>query len=232
VAAYGGNRTSGPVEVATALQAHPGAQGRQDFASETFVTVAPTLDANYGRLQGHDNQHIDSGAGLFVTGPAIAFDCKASGRNGFGVGEIAPTMRAMGHANSHANAGGHQAVALPLGTRVDRGGSHREAEGNNLIVGPLRSNNRNNSNPASEAKMHVRTGSAVRRLTPRECERLQGFPDDYTAIEYRGKLAADGPRYKALGNSMAVPVMRHILSRIEIADRLMTTDQQGPFKNG
>ncbi len=54
----------------------------------------------------------------------------------------------------------------------------------------------------------------VRRLTPRECERLQGFPDDYTAIEYRGKPAADGPRYKALGNSMAVPVVRWIGERI------------------
>lgn len=50
----------------------------------------------------------------------------------------------------------------------------------------------------------------ARRLTPRECERLQGFPDDYTLGPYRGKPAADGPRYKALGNSMAVPVMRHI----------------------
>jgi DNA (cytosine-5)-methyltransferase 1 len=59
-------------------------------------------------------------------------------------------------------------------------------------------------------------GSAVRRLTPRECERLQGFPDDYTAISYRGKPAADGPRFKALGNSMAVPVVRWILSRIEM----------------
>src|SRR3546814_769262 len=46
--------------------------------------------------------------------------------------------------------------------------------------------------------------SAVRRLTPRECERLQGFPDDWTAIQYRGKPAADGPRYKALGNSMEI----------------------------
>jgi hypothetical protein len=44
-------------------------------------------------------------------------------------------------------------------------------------------------------------GMRVRRLTPRECERLQGFPDDYTLIPYRGKPAADGPRYKALGNS-------------------------------
>ncbi|MEM5371320.1 DNA cytosine methyltransferase [Paraburkholderia azotifigens] len=58
-------------------------------------------------------------------------------------------------------------------------------------------------------------GAAVRRLTPRECERLQGFPDDYTLINVRGKPAADGPRYKALGNSMAVPVMRWIGERIQ-----------------
>ncbi len=55
----------------------------------------------------------------------------------------------------------------------------------------------------------------VRRLTPKECERLQGFPDDYTAIEYRGKPAPDSARYKALGNSMAVPVMRWIGKRID-----------------
>ena len=55
---------------------------------------------------------------------------------------------------------------------------------------------------------------AVRRLTPRECERLQGFRDDYTLIPWRGKEAPDGPRYKALGNSMAVPVMRWIGERI------------------
>lgn len=61
--------------------------------------------------------------------------------------------------------------------------------------------------------------SAVRRITPRECERLQGFPDDYTLIPYRGKTTADcadGPRYKALGNSMAVPVMRWIGERIQL----------------
>jgi DNA (cytosine-5)-methyltransferase 1 len=61
---------------------------------------------------------------------------------------------------------------------------------------------------------------SVRRLTPRECERLQGFPDDYTLIPYRGKPACDGPRYKALGNSMAVPVIRWIGERIQMVDSL------------
>ena len=64
-------------------------------------------------------------------------------------------------------------------------------------------------------------GAAVRRLTPRECERLQGFPDDYTLITYRGKPAADGPRYKSLGNSMAVPVMSWIGRRIEAVTAVM-----------
>lgn len=63
-------------------------------------------------------------------------------------------------------------------------------------------------------------GSAVRRLTPRECERLQGFPDDYTLIPYRKGMAADGPRYKALGNSMAVPVMEWIGRRIDAVDKI------------
>lgn len=66
------------------------------------------------------------------------------------------------------------------------------------------------------------TDMIVRRLTPKECERLQGFPDDWTKIPYRGKPAEecpDGPRYKAIGNSMAVPVMRWIGERIEKAER-------------
>jgi DNA (cytosine-5)-methyltransferase 1 len=66
----------------------------------------------------------------------------------------------------------------------------------------------------------ISTASAVRRLTPTECERLQGFPDGYTLIPYRGKPASDGPRYKALGNSMAVPVMRWIGERIQMVEDL------------
>lgn len=63
---------------------------------------------------------------------------------------------------------------------------------------------------------HATATAAARRLTPTECEKLQGFAPGYTAIPYRGKPAADGPRYRALGNSMAVPVMRWIGRRIEM----------------
>ena len=66
----------------------------------------------------------------------------------------------------------------------------------------------------------VQHGWSVRRLMPVECERLQGFPDGFTDIVYRGKPAADGPRYKALGNSMAVNVMRALGERIAIVDAI------------
>lgn len=77
---------------------------------------------------------------------------------------------------------------------------------------------------AARSRMHAATTAAVRRLTPRECERLQGFPDDWTAVTYRGKPAADGPRYKALGNSMAVPVLRWIGGRIEAQEAELRTE--------
>jgi len=69
-------------------------------------------------------------------------------------------------------------------------------------------------------------GMQVRRVTPRECERLQGMPDDHTLIPWRGKVAdlcPDGPRYRAIGNSMAVPVMRWIGQRIDAAVKEVAT---------
>ena len=111
-------------------------------------------------------------AGHFIP---LAFDCKASGRNGFSTGVASPTLRAMGHTNSHSNGGGQVAVA---------------------------------------------SSYAVRRLTPTECERLQGFPDGYTNIATGGKSTADSPRYKALGNSMAINCMRWIGRRIDQIEKL------------
>lgn len=76
----------------------------------------------------------------------------------------------------------------------------------------------------------VAKAAAVRRLTPRECERLQGFPDDFTRIAWRGRTSEDcpdGPRYKALGNSMAVPVMRWIGERIAAVEAILTEAKGG-----
>jgi len=70
------------------------------------------------------------------------------------------------------------------------------------------------------AAISLVTDWRVRRLLPVECERLQGFPDGYTLVPYRGKPAADGPRYKALGNSFAVNVMRWIGMRIQAVDAM------------
>lgn len=174
-------------EIAHCLNA--GGMGRQDYETETLIahraTVAfdlrngtadeTTMSVQAGGMG--DDRGLCPNAIPHVLGapPALAFDCKASGQNGFGVGDVMSTLRSMGHSNSHQNGGGHASVQY---------------------------------------------GSAVRRLTPRECERLQGFPDDYTLVPNRGKPMADGPRYKALGNSMAVPVMRWIGERIAAVDAI------------
>jgi DNA (cytosine-5)-methyltransferase 1 len=127
---------------------------------------------------------------------AVAFTCKDFGQD---AGHLSPTLRSMAAESSHANAGGQVAIAVDLtNCRLSQVPGTIEA-----------SQDRHNKGQG------VLTGYQVRRLTPRECERLQGFPDDYTLIEFRGKPAADGPRYKAIGNSMAVPVMRWIGQRIQ-----------------
>jgi DNA (cytosine-5)-methyltransferase 1 len=80
------------------------------------------------------------------------------------------------------------------------------------------------SEPGMKQQTYLHTGWRVRRLTPEECEALQGFPRGYTNIPYCGKNGApDGPRYKALGNSMAVNAMRWIGRRIEMVDAMETT---------
>ena len=83
-----------------------------------------------------------------------------------------------------------------------------------VIVPTLRGNNRNNSDAGAEARMHVHTPIGVRRLTPRECERLQAFPDDWTRWTDTGREQADGPRYKQLGNAVTVTVAQWLGRRI------------------
>ena len=90
-----------------------------------------------------------------------------------------------------------------------------------VLTGNVMHNIGTNSNATGRNAANVQTKMQVRRLTPTECERLQGFPDGHTAIKHKGKPAADGPRYKAIGNSMAVPVMAWIGKRIQMVDEIM-----------
>jgi len=133
---------------------------------------------------------------LVTHATSIAFSSKDHGADAV---DLSPTLRAMGHGDSHANAGGRVAVAFNL--RGRDGGAMPEVD------------------PDGQASMRAASGGgsrsyvagpAVRRLTPLECTRLQGFEDDY----FTGMKLADGPIYKMLGNSMAVPVMRWIGERI------------------
>ncbi len=96
----------------------------------------------------------------------------------------------------------------------------------NVAIGGDVAGTLDTTRPSRGGGQAVAQAMSVRRLTPRECERLQGFPDDYTLVEYRKKPAADGPRYRALGNSMAVPVMRWIGERIALVDALSSSEER------
>ncbi|MCL6468979.1 MAG: DNA cytosine methyltransferase [Ralstonia sp.] len=199
--AYGGNNTSGPIDVATARNAcaSASASGRMDLETETFITQCVTGDVTHAlKAEGADASEDGTGRGNPIV--PVAFSCKDCGNDA--QNDVAPTMRAMGHSGSHANAGGQLAVAFHENQRAEV--SISDIAGTVKCAG----GKPGQGYPAAMVDMKVR------RLTPVECERLQGFPDQYTNVPHRGKPAADGPRYKALGNSMAVPCMAWIGRRI------------------
>jgi len=187
---------------------HPGAYSGQDAYTGRLIAQPQAFYSTESRCDGIPAAGLSPPLKVGSNGgeqpPAVAFAQKQTSYvaftakgSGADAGAICPTIRAGGHSKSHANGGVMPAVAHTLKGRGFDGSEDGTGRGTPLV--PL--------------------AMAVRRLTPRECERLQGFPDDYTAIEYRKKPAADGPRYKALGNSMAVSVMRWIGERIEAVQR-------------
>ncbi len=119
-----------------------------------------------------------------------------------------------------------KAYCLPANPMSDRGQGvcmEEKVSGtdlfNSAITGDKACTLGTRGSSSNSAGPTVLTNTVVRRLTPVECERLQGFPDNYTNIPWRGKdTSPDSRRYKALGNSMAVPVMRWIGRRIEAAE--------------
>lgn len=219
----------------TAHCLNAGGMGRQDYETETLIAHslrAEGFDASEdGTGRGtplvpvaYDTTHITSPGNWSnpkpgdpchpVTAtahvPLLAFTSKDHGAD---AGDISPTLRSMGHDGSHANGGGQVAVAFAIQER---------AVSENLANGPQGKGYQADCAYTLEARNKVQAvaASAVRRLTPRECERLQGFPDDFTLVPHRAKPAADGPRYKALGNSMAVPVVRWIGERIAAVEAM------------
>ena len=138
----------------------------------------------------------------------MAFTAKDYGADA--MADLSPTLRAGGHSGSHQNGGVMPAVAFTQNSRDEV----RIIGGDGQIAGALC------ADPGMKQTTYL-AASAVRRLTPRECERLQGFPDDFSDITWRGKPAPDGPRYRALGNSMAVPVMCWIGERVGAVDLLI-----------
>jgi DNA (cytosine-5)-methyltransferase 1 len=125
---------------------------------------------------------------------------------GADAGEIAPTMRSQNFKDSHINGGGQVAIAFTERTRS--GG--RNFESSEELAYAL-------TNPGSGGRPHSKSiagGFGVRRLTPRECERLQSFPDDFTRWDAEGKEISDSARYRMLGNAVCVNVARWIGTRI------------------
>ena len=170
-------------------------KGRETDVAQPVMATGPA-----GGNQGGD----------YVVQPSVAYPLQEIGkrtgvsttdvRAGVGIGNAADPMFTL-------QAGAQHGVAFMENQR----GEVRQSDVTNLTVG---------GGKPGQGYPAALVGSAVRRLTPRECERLQGFPDDFTLVPHRGKPAADGPRYKALGNSMAVPCMAWIGQRIAAVEAL------------
>ncbi|EBI3913360.1 Dam family site-specific DNA-(adenine-N6)-methyltransferase [Salmonella enterica] len=223
---FGGGNCSGPINIAACLTAKG---QRIDFEVETFAvhgTQDPDTNRELAHTLGRNNGQENA---------CIAFSYKDHG--GDAVVDMAPTLRAGNHDTSHANGGQPPAIAYAFkaGQGAKAGGIGYQEEQSPTLTS---ASSGTNLAPA------VIQSLAVRRLTPRECERLQGFPDDHTLVPYGRRItpekmdrdfakylmrggrltfeeccgrAADGLRYKAIGNSMAVPVMRWIGERIAAA---------------
>ena len=183
-------------------------QTRIDWETETFVaSVSPTLRAG-GNATGGDRPvgtDVDTSETLIATCGTMPAAGGTDRKHGHGWGqqewETGYCVPVLANGNEGANGAGVGRDQDPAFT---------------LQVG---------------VQQGVWNGWRVRRLTPTECLRLQGFPDDYLDVTFRGKPAADGPKYKATGNSMAVNCMRWIGTRIQMvedmAERRVNRDRGG-----
>lgn len=165
---------------------------RQD-GSDALVNLSPTVRAN---------------ASGGIKGPAFCFSSKDDGSDA--ALDLSPTLRSGSHDKSHLNGGVPPAVCFSENSRQE------------LRTHDLASSiSSSTSGKPGQGTPHALFDEFIRRLTPLECERLQGLPDNYTNVAWRGKPASDSRRYEAIGNSIAVPVLEWIGKRIVFINSLM-----------
>ncbi|AJR24532.1 DNA cytosine methyltransferase [Sphingobium sp. YBL2] len=186
----------------------PVAFSAKDYGADAMENCSPTLWAG-----GFRNSHANAGVM-----PAVAFSIMPmnSGKD-YKARQTDVAQPIMAGGPVGGNQGGDYVCQPAVAFMENQRGEIRTSDHANLTVG---------GGKPGQGYPAALQGSAVRRLTPRECERLQGFPDDFTLVPYRGRMMADGPRYKMLGNSMAVPVMRWIGERIAAVDTMQFTREE------
>ena len=233
------------------LQGHPAPsrEKRKETPSPTGasldVSCVGTLTAGFGKVGAPE---VDAYTCIPAMAQPIPLNSMnvfrgvdADASTGCGIGEAGEAMFTISKAHSHA-------VAQPIAVDIDNTNLTGDVVGNLCAEAQSRTNkgmgvmqamamathdvagtmlSRKTSGGFSNSIDYAAAGymalqaMAVRRLTPVECERLQGFPDRYTDIQPKSKPTPDGPRYKALGNSMAVPVMGWIGKRIQEVDAIL-----------
>lgn len=190
--------------VARPLAASAGGSGAEGSRDE-LVFSGSGYEGNVDRPLLANGLRGDLETETFVAG----FNTVCGGAQGDGHGsllDLSPTLRAGGHKDSYPNAGVPPGVVIPFNRAQITHPANRSRCDPGSPAGSL---------AASGHPEHVAGVGWVRRLTPVECERLQGFPDGWTDVGG----AADGPRYKALGNSVAVPCVEWIAHRLKEAER-------------
>ncbi len=226
------------IPVAGTLQANGKAAGsatQQDAECGLLIPVPHAAISSALKARDYKGVSSDGDGDGAILVPCIAFPERLSGTQCASTENLAPSMGALnptavavsmrgreggataelgdevGNCLRASGGGGDKAHVLAYTTKLHNTTSNQAGK---VYEEYSTSLDRSSPPPA------LLTAMQVRRLIPRECERLQGFPDNYTDIPHRNKPAADGPRYKALGNSWAVPNVRWIGERIEAVQKI------------
>jgi DNA (cytosine-5)-methyltransferase 1 len=206
-----------------------GADDNQAQAGHLVPEVADPISASEGKTYSHEGAHnfqlhnvvsvAENQRGEIVTGDVSHAVSSGGSKPGSGYPCVAHALTSEGHDASAeiVSEGSPSLTTSHDGPPICMAPSFSKRPGQQIAT---RDDGSSFAVTTGEPPRLAGAEMAVRRLTPRECERLQGMPDDHTLIEWKGKPAPDGKRYAAIGNSMAVNVMRFIGERIAVVEGL------------